>query len=575
MGIFSRRTRAPASITNASSSSSTTSFTPASPYNLATSKLAGRSTPLSSPVITGSPTFTLPNINLKVVIDPIAFGKGVTSETLLNISVNPDESIGAIRREIARVVGYPSIGLFKVSIPQQAFQQARAYTGRYGKSVDLLAQFPAFNLDDPEQLELSLGPGQYEPTSSGSKIKSWFPDLINQGTISIIARPLLNLPSNIIPLTLRAYFAQPPQVTSSTAGPSSLPSTPPPIVVDIHPHTTVDELKSELLRAAGKNQELWRSVILWKIEMTESEMTVIDELGRLKNGKMPWPYPPGAMEPASMSDGNLPVSLFFPKSAPNGDMLNISIWLNPTPDTNSAIVPPLANEIPHFRYPMTNLIRPASSHCLSPFPSVNGLSVEALADIASSPNEMMADAGIATMTTKIKKSRIRPSTAPASVKTFGSGSSIKSIRQNPPSIPFPGYYSNGVVASSKPKAAKEVKEPKGLGIITPTPMDTASPDSIGSTSNTPNILTPPALVLDRTSFSSSNSAESGHSVQSLPLSNESQQSLDTVIITNNMAKLSFPSEENTAWISADGQSNLKKSMSFRGGSIRDRLRKVL
>ncbi|WWC65058.1 uncharacterized protein I303_107672 [Kwoniella dejecticola CBS 10117] len=620
MGIFNRRARqntASVGSPNPSADVSSSSSSQISPQITSTiSRASGRHTPLASPALGASPTFLSPNISLKVAIDPLpsGFGGDKSSKYLFPISVNPDEGIAAIRREAGKVVGQECIGLFKVSIPQQAFQQARAYKERYGKSVHLLSQFPAFNLDDAAELPLSLGPTQQDVVLDDGeelKVKDWFPEGVNtnQEIISIIARPLSDSPADAttpattIPLTLRAYFAQPPQSASCAAGPSALRSTAPPLVVDIDPHTTVDELKAELLRAAGKDPELWSNVVLWKIQMTESEMTVIDELGRLKNGKMPWPYPPGAMEPISMSDGNLPVSLFFPKSAPNGDMLNLSVWFNPassssgsastTASSAAATVPALANEIPHFRYPMTNLVRPASTHCSSPSSSLKSLSADPIADLP--PSNVDEDAITFTSTTtvtgngKIKKSRIRPSTAPASVKSFGSGSSAKMPRQNPPPIPFPGYYSSGIApqpkGKDKQKEKEKDKEVNGLGIIaTPpapplstTPPSVGTPGSSGSASS-PMILTPPAPLLDRTSFSSTVSTESDLSVQSFPSPSESKQSLDTVILAKHTAaaRVSSPSEEKSSWLGgADAETTLKKSMSINKGSIRDRLRKVL
>ncbi|KAK6906624.1 hypothetical protein I204_00568 [Kwoniella mangroviensis CBS 8886] len=597
MGIFGRKSRQNTSSSlilphaqsslRLDSSSVACSSTPSSPYTTSVSCIfhghhghhgkSGKSTPSSlSPNLNGhahgSPSTGLNHnqptpIRLRVAIDPIPFhSNNEHAKNLFYVQVCPEEGIAALRREIARTVGHGSMSLFKVSIPQQAFLQSRSYTERYGKPVHLLSQFPAFNLDDSNQLELSLGPNHTHPTSENEsgivgnlKIKHWFPDFVNgynpSDMISIVARPLLGLPVNHTPLTLRAYFAQPPNTSTSSASGSSscLRSLPPPIVVDIDPHTTVDELKSELLRSAGKDDTLYKQVTLWQIEMTEKEMNVIDELGRLKNGKMPWPYPPGAMEPIPMTDGNLPVSLFFPKSAPNGDMLNLSIWLNSTSISSND------SNIPHFRYPMTNLTRPASTHCASPTISTRSIpSTVVSTPITELPPSVQSALSSATL--RVKKSRVRPSTAPAatasaSAKSFGSSST----KPPPP----------GSIRSTSTSTSKSITtdKPKGLGIVTLTPS-----------ADTP--------ILDRTSFSSTLSTESDMSVPSLI--NHSQLSLETLTITN----VKTPLDDNKSdWLSptsshgqglgpaqAHVQQNdtlLKQSMLVNKGSLRDRLRKVL
>ncbi|WVW80863.1 hypothetical protein I302_102853 [Kwoniella bestiolae CBS 10118] len=575
MGIFSRKSRQNTSSSliapSVDSNSIASSSNPNSPYISTSSTFHshGRSTPSSlSPNLTtaGSPSLNAQVIKLRVAIDPMPFaGHNEDAKNVFCVTVSPDEGVAALRREIARTVGHGSMSLFKVSIPQQAFLQSKAYTERFGRPVHLLSQFPAFNLDDPTQLELSLGPNQNVVSGGELKIKHWFPDFLNGynplDIISIVARPVMGMPINHVPLTLRAYFAQPPQPSSSSsAGPSSscLRSLPPPIVVDINPYITVDELKSELLRSAGKDGSLYKSVVLWQIAMTESEMNVIDELGRLKNGKMPWPYPPGAMEPIPMTDGNLPVSLFFPKSAPNGDMLNLSVWLNPsalTSNSSSSSSGSLAREIPHFRYPMTNLTRPASTHCVSPTTGH-----ESLAPVTELPPSVYSAMSSATL--KVKKSRVRPNTAPAA--TTPSASESGSVSTPTPG-PGPAPRSFGAGSTKPPPASSirtrtqtsttnrtvsqtETQVPKGLGIVT-TPL------------------------LDRTSFSSTVSTETDASVPSL---NYSEVSLDTPTITN----VKTPSDEKAEWLQPlsprQDALGLKKSGSVSGkGSLRDRLRKVL
>ena len=66
-----------------------------------------------------------------------------------------------------------------MSIPWQARQQARAYTERYDSPVNLIASFPSYNLDDPEQLAQSLGLTGWQSvdssTPSMTTIDDWFP----------------------------------------------------------------------------------------------------------------------------------------------------------------------------------------------------------------------------------------------------------------------------------------------------------------------------------------------------------------------------------------------------------------
>jgi len=64
----------------------------------------------------------------------------------------------------------------------------------------------------------------------------------------------------------------------------------PPTVVDVLPGTSVGALKSAILAADSRSVEESDSLVLWRVEMTEDEMIVIEERGGLKNGQMPWPY---------------------------------------------------------------------------------------------------------------------------------------------------------------------------------------------------------------------------------------------------------------------------------------------
>jgi len=64
----------------------------------------------------------------------------------------------------------------------------------------------------------------------------------------------------------------------------------PPTVVDIAPNSSVASLKSAILKADSRPVEDSENLVLWRVEMTEDEMIVIEERGGLKNGQMPWPY---------------------------------------------------------------------------------------------------------------------------------------------------------------------------------------------------------------------------------------------------------------------------------------------
>lgn len=60
-------------------------------------------------------------------------------------------------------------------------------------------------------------------------------------------------------------------------------------MLDLAPTTTVAELKSAILKADLRSTEDSERLIIWRVEMSEDEMVVIEERGGLKNGQMPWP----------------------------------------------------------------------------------------------------------------------------------------------------------------------------------------------------------------------------------------------------------------------------------------------
>jgi len=95
-----------------------------------------------------------------------------------------------------------------------------------------------------------------------------------------------------VPITFAVHLAQPGAMSRANR-----PTTPggrvvrqPPTVVDIAPGSSVASLKSAILKADSRPIEDSDNLVLWRVEMTEDEMIVIEERGGLKNGQMPWPY---------------------------------------------------------------------------------------------------------------------------------------------------------------------------------------------------------------------------------------------------------------------------------------------
>lgn len=78
----------------------------------------------------------------------------------------------------------------QVNIPKLAAEQARTYTETYRLPVDLVAAFPAFNLDDPEQLVPSLGPAGWQLLEKRKdlKMKDWFSEPVVPDIITLLVR---------------------------------------------------------------------------------------------------------------------------------------------------------------------------------------------------------------------------------------------------------------------------------------------------------------------------------------------------------------------------------------------------
>lgn len=78
----------------------------------------------------------------------------------------------------------------QVNIPKLAAEQARTYTETYKMPVDLVAAFPSFNIDDPDQLAPSLGPAgwQLSEKKTDLRMKDWFPEPILSDAITLLVR---------------------------------------------------------------------------------------------------------------------------------------------------------------------------------------------------------------------------------------------------------------------------------------------------------------------------------------------------------------------------------------------------
>lgn len=331
----------------------------------------------------------------------VGLGLGLGADVYLHTRVRPLARRGGARRggkamgmAMARSIAasVPLALTLQTSIPIHALEQSREYTSRYAARVDLITLFPTFPLNQPSQLPSSLGPAGYQlPIPACPLVRDWFPGSVDSHTtISILVRPAapLSLPAHITPLTLLAHYAP---VDASSASRSSRPSTAssptssakpsrrPPAVIDVSPHATVDDLKRLALAADGRDVASARldKVVLWKVDMSESEMVVIEERGGLKGGQMPWPYPPTAEVPVKLEQGTDSVDRFW--TASNARMVAVSVWISRSASTSvstPAAAPTAVEDVPVFTYPMvfpTEQRRASASHSLpnrSPTPDV-------------------------------------------------------------------------------------------------------------------------------------------------------------------------------------------------------------
>ncbi|EIW69928.1 hypothetical protein TREMEDRAFT_61700 [Tremella mesenterica DSM 1558] len=332
-------------------------------------------------------------ITLRVLVDD--FNPGKTSMPFL-VEVDGDGDIGDLRRAIVGHIGEHSMSLFKVSIPLDAHSQAITYVKKYNTSVDLLTAFPSFNLDDPAQLAISRALGRWHAPVTMSepevdpilKINDWFSDSSGKDVIDVLVR-IMPGSSADIPLTILAHFASSDSPRQRTSTPTPKPTRRPPTCLTVSSKSTINELKRCVLLADGRPAlpELAEQIILWRVDMSEEEMIVIEDRGGLKDGQMPWPYPPTAPVPISLSDPDQRIDQHFLEEHSNVRMVSLSIWIPPSiayqlsrPTSNNTI------EVPVFRYPM-NFETPSVSLCTESRPSI----------------------------TPVRPKRHRPSTAPASV----------------------------------------------------------------------------------------------------------------------------------------------------------------
>ncbi|CAD6570056.1 MAG: hypothetical protein TREMPRED_005574 [Tremellales sp. Tagirdzhanova-0007] len=402
------------------------------------------SSPSQSPIPTAHPSPTFPSLSLndlevpptvlRVALDPAPVG-AASAGGLFYVSVNPGDDVSAIRRAVIEKLGNVSMGLFKVcflqciltkahpiqvAIPWQARQQARAYTEQYDVPVNLIASFPSYNLDDPEQFAQSLGLAGWQSAESNTPstitIDDWFPSSVGRQSdmISVLVRTDFGVSSGSIPFTFVAHFAPPDPPRTCRPSSSSRPIKAPktlPVVVDISPSSTVNQLKAAVLLADGRPSESLDSVALWRVDMSEDEMIVIGERGGLKGGRMPWPYPPTASVPVSLSESNQTLSHYFADAKSNGRMVNLSVWIHPSAISKLAR---RDEDAPLFKYSLEAITKDHKSSPPQPIssgPECEPITISAtLPSLSSTRSHSYSGDG---------PRRGRPSTAPTSAVSSG------------------------------------------------------------------------------------------------------------------------------------------------------------
>ncbi|KAJ9126961.1 hypothetical protein QFC24_001192 [Naganishia onofrii] len=377
--------------------------------------LAGSPRPAGSPRVAGTPSYlnspalsvnewgqtpSMTNgrrIKLRCVLDPLpntagnmqqdVNSRGEALKELFYISAELDAPIDTLRRDITQELGVQgkfSVGVYKVCIPWAAHYQSRTYSHRYALPAHLLAHFPSYNLDDPQQLNASYsiqpttqhlvkGDDAGQSAPSETTVEDWWPEGIDNkdGVISLLIRlgevEEEDVP-DVSPMTLMVHFAN-----QDVKPGSSLPLAPainhmgafvveddapcPPLALEISRDATVSELKEAILKADGRPVGLLEKVKLWKVDMTWKEIIQCETMGDGQNGSMPWPYSPDAPDSTPLQHATDPLDSIFPAYKSNTNRISIFVWIHPSAlgiltrskDLTTSI---LGESIPNFQYPM-------------------------------------------------------------------------------------------------------------------------------------------------------------------------------------------------------------------------------
>ncbi|KAJ9098707.1 hypothetical protein QFC21_004355 [Naganishia friedmannii] len=374
--------------------------------------VAGSPRPAGSPRVPGTPSYlnspalsvnewgqtpSMTNarkIKLRCVLDPLpntagnmqqdVNSRGEALKELFYISAELDAPIDTLRRDITRELGVQgkfSVGVYKVCIPWAAHYQSRTYSHRYALPAHLLAHFPSYNLDDPQQLNssYSIQPITQHLVRSGDEgrsapsettVEDWWPEGIDNkdGVISLLIRLKESEEEDVSPLTLMVHFAN-----QDVKPVLSLPLAPainhmgafvveddapcPPLALEMSRDATVSELKEAILKADGRPVGLLEKIKLWKVDMTWKEIVECELSGDGQNGSMPWPYSPQAPDTTPLQDMNVSLDEVFPAYKPNTNVISVFVWIHPSAlgiltrskDLTTSI---LGESIPNFQYPM-------------------------------------------------------------------------------------------------------------------------------------------------------------------------------------------------------------------------------
>ncbi|KAJ9096111.1 hypothetical protein QFC19_007337 [Naganishia cerealis] len=333
-------------------------------------------------------------IKLRCVLDPLpntagnmtqdVNNRGEPLKELFYISAELDAPIDSLRQEVVHelnIRGKYSVGAYKVFIPWAAHYQSRTYSHRYALPAHLLPHFPAYNLNDPEQLNASYGiqpsthhlvknDGDVRNAPSETTVEDWWPEGIDNkdGVISLLIRLGEPEEEDVSPLTLMVHFAN-----QEAKRLSPVPVSPvvnqfgavvvedeapcPPLALEISRDATVSELKEAILKADGRPVGLLEKIKVWKVDMSWKEIVECETMGDGQNGAMPWPYSPDAPESSPLQDMMITLDSIFPAYKSNTNAISIFVWIHPSAlgiltrskDLTTSI---LGESIPNFQYPM-------------------------------------------------------------------------------------------------------------------------------------------------------------------------------------------------------------------------------